>query len=84
MLLLGLQVYVRAILPIGALFSVSLWLGNTAVMYISVAFAQMLKVRCPLSRSGSLDSVDMQPYETTRPALPTHIISRSTPPLYCS
>ena len=40
------QVYVRAILPIGALFSVTLWLGNTAMMYISVAFAQMLKVRC--------------------------------------
>jgi hypothetical protein len=43
--LLLFQVYVKAILPIGALFSVNLWLGNTAVMYISVAFAQMLKVR---------------------------------------
>lgn len=39
------QVYMKAILPIGALFSVNLWLGNTVVMYISVAFAQMLKVR---------------------------------------
>lgn len=37
--------YTRAIVPIGALFSVNLWLGNTAYMYLSVSFAQMLKVR---------------------------------------
>jgi hypothetical protein len=30
-------------MPIGAMFAMTLWLGNTAYMYISVAFAQMLK-----------------------------------------
>ena len=32
-------------MPIGALFSINLWLGNTANLYLSVAFVQMLKVR---------------------------------------
>jgi len=39
-----LQVYTKAIVPIGALFSINLWLGNTAYLYLSVAFVQMLKV----------------------------------------
>ena len=59
------QVYVKAILPIGVLFSVNLWLGNTAVMYISVAFSQMLKVRC--AGPAAQNSVDMQPYRLPHP-----------------
>lgn len=35
--------YVTSVMPIGAMFAMTLWLGNTAYMYISVAFAQMLK-----------------------------------------
>lgn len=38
------QVYVRAILPIGFLFSLSLIFGNLTYLYLSVAFIQMLKV----------------------------------------
>ena len=38
------DVYLRAIVPIGALFSIVLWLGNTAYLYLSVSFIQMLKV----------------------------------------
>lgn len=30
-------------MPIGAMFAMTLWLGNTAYLYISVSFAQMLK-----------------------------------------
>lgn len=59
------QVYVKAILPIGALFSVTLWLGNTAVMYISVAFAQMLKVRC--AGPAVQNFVNMQPHRLPHP-----------------
>ena len=40
-----MEVYMRAIVPIGLLFSVVLWTGNTAYMYLSVSFIQMLKVR---------------------------------------
>ena len=40
-----MDVYMRAIVPIGLLFSVVLWTGNTAYMYLSVSFIQMLKVR---------------------------------------
>ncbi|KAA8535766.1 hypothetical protein F0562_030732 [Nyssa sinensis] len=32
-----------SVVPIGAMFAMTLWLGNTAYLYISVAFAQMLK-----------------------------------------
>ena len=40
----------RSILPIGLLFSGSLILSNTAYLYLSVAYIQMLKVDalCPL------------------------------------
>lgn len=37
--------FMRSILPIGLLFSGSLILSNTAYLYLSVAYIQMLKVR---------------------------------------
>lgn len=39
------RVYVRAIVPIGVFFSLSLICGNLTYLYLSVAFIQMLKVR---------------------------------------
>ena len=41
------RVFVRAILPIGFFFSLSLICGNKAYLYLSVAFIQMLKVGNP-------------------------------------
>lgn len=35
--------YATSVIPIGAMFAMTLWLGNSAYLYISVAFAQMLK-----------------------------------------
>lgn len=35
----------RTIVPIGALYSGTLWLGNAAYLHLSVSFIQMLKVR---------------------------------------
>ena len=32
-------------MPIGLLYSGTLWLGNAAYLYLSVSFIQMLKVR---------------------------------------
>lgn len=43
--------YVTSVIPIGATFAMTLWLGNTAYLYISVAFAQMLKAISELFRS---------------------------------
>jgi hypothetical protein len=40
------DMFVRSILPIGLLFSGSLILSNTAYLYLSVSYIQMLKV-CP-------------------------------------
>jgi hypothetical protein len=40
------DMFMRSILPIGLLFSGSLILSNTAYLYLSVAYIQMLKV-CP-------------------------------------
>ena len=48
------DVYLRAIVPIGALFSIVLWLGNTAYLYLSVSFIQMLKARLCLSAVDQL------------------------------
>ena len=38
------KVYVKAILPIGVLFSISLAFSNYAYLYLSVSFIQMIKV----------------------------------------
>ena len=42
------RVYLRAIVPIGFAFSLSLMCGNMTYLYLSVSFIQMLKVRAPL------------------------------------
>lgn len=39
------RVYLRSIMPIGLMFSLSLICGNQAYLYLSVSFIQMLKVR---------------------------------------
>jgi hypothetical protein len=39
------RVYLRAIVPIGFAFSLSLMCGNMTYLYLSVSFIQMLKVR---------------------------------------
>ena len=36
-------------MPIGALFAVVLWLGNTCYLYLSVSFIQMLKAMMPVA-----------------------------------
>lgn len=38
------RIYLRAIVPIGAFFSLSLICGNITYLYLGVAFIQMLKV----------------------------------------
>jgi hypothetical protein len=38
------RVYLRAIVPIGCFFSLSLICGNKTYLYLNVAFIQMLKV----------------------------------------
>jgi hypothetical protein len=40
-----LDLYMRAIVPIGLFFSLSLICGNVAYLHLSVSFIQMLKVR---------------------------------------
>ncbi|XP_047047528.1 probable sugar phosphate/phosphate translocator At3g14410, partial [Lolium rigidum] len=43
------DVYISSVIPIGAMFAMTLWLGNSAYLYISVAFAQMLKAIMPVA-----------------------------------
>ncbi|XP_054816687.1 probable sugar phosphate/phosphate translocator At3g14410 isoform X2 [Prosopis cineraria] len=43
------EIYVTSVVPIGAMFAMTLWLGNTAYLYISVSFAQMLKAIMPVA-----------------------------------
>ncbi|KAF8046603.1 hypothetical protein N665_3590s0004 [Sinapis alba] len=44
-----LEIYVTSVIPIGAMFAMTLWLGNTAYLYMSVSFAQMLKAIMPVA-----------------------------------
>ena len=43
------ETYVKAVVPIGACFAGTLWLGNAAYLYLSVSFIQMLKVKTSAS-----------------------------------
>lgn len=43
------EIYTSSVIPIGAMFAMTLWLGNSAYLYISVAFAQMLKAIMPVA-----------------------------------
>ncbi|GER35354.1 nucleotide-sugar transporter family protein [Striga asiatica] len=43
------HVYLTSVLPIGALYSLSLWLSNSAYIYLSVSFIQMLKALMPVA-----------------------------------
>lgn len=38
---LSRETYMKAIVPIGALFAVTLWLSNAAYLYLSVSFIQV-------------------------------------------
>ena len=42
------ETYARKITPIAALFALSLWCSNSAYVYLSVAFIQMLKAMSPV------------------------------------
>lgn len=43
------RVYMRAVVPIGIFFSLSLICGNVTYLYLSVAFIQMLKATTPVA-----------------------------------
>jgi drug/metabolite transporter (DMT)-like permease len=43
------ELYTSSVLPIGALYSLSLWFSNSAYIYLSVSFIQMLKALMPVA-----------------------------------
>lgn len=43
------EVYIKSVVPIGALYSLSLWFSNSAYIYLSVSFIQMLKALMPVA-----------------------------------
>ncbi|GFP94738.1 probable sugar phosphate/phosphate translocator at4g32390 [Phtheirospermum japonicum] len=43
------DLYLKSVVPIGLLYSISLWLSNSAYIYLSVSFIQMLKALMPVA-----------------------------------
>ncbi|KAM7509396.1 hypothetical protein LguiA_019849 [Lonicera macranthoides] len=43
------DMYLKSVVPIGLLYSLSLWLSNSAYIYLSVSFIQMLKALMPVA-----------------------------------
>lgn len=43
------DLYLSSVVPIGALYALSLWLSNSAYIYLSVSFIQMLKALMPVA-----------------------------------
>ncbi|XP_047310898.1 probable sugar phosphate/phosphate translocator At4g32390 [Impatiens glandulifera] len=46
---LSREMYLKSVVPIGALYSLSLWFSNSAYIYLSVSFIQMLKALMPVA-----------------------------------
>ncbi|KAK4981268.1 hypothetical protein LTR66_010126 [Elasticomyces elasticus] len=58
------RVYLRAIVPIGACFSLSLICGNLTYLYLSVAFIQMLKATTPVAVLFATAALGIEPLNT--------------------
>lgn len=43
------DLYLKSVVPIGLLYSLSLWFSNSAYIYLSVSFIQMLKALMPVA-----------------------------------
>ncbi|KAL7093573.1 hypothetical protein ACP275_11G047200 [Erythranthe tilingii] len=43
------DLYLKSVVPIGLLYALSLWLSNSAYIYLSVSFIQMLKALMPVA-----------------------------------
>ncbi|KAJ7956683.1 Sugar phosphate/phosphate translocator like [Quillaja saponaria] len=43
------ELYLSSVVPIGALYSLSLWFSNSAYIFLSVSFIQMLKALMPVA-----------------------------------
>uniref|UniRef100_A0A7N0TAU4 Sugar phosphate transporter domain-containing protein n=1 Tax=Kalanchoe fedtschenkoi TaxID=63787 RepID=A0A7N0TAU4_KALFE len=46
---MSLDLYLKSVVPIGLLYSFSLWFSNSAYIYLSVSFIQMLKALMPVA-----------------------------------
>lgn len=58
------RVYLRAILPIGLFFSLSLICGNVTYLYLSVPFIQMLKSTTPVAILFFTWAFKLEPYSS--------------------
>jgi hypothetical protein len=57
------HVYLYSVVPIGALYALSLWCSNAAYLYLSVASIQMMKAFMPVSVRRSGGAQPHQPCE---------------------
>jgi len=55
------KIYIRAIVPIGFFFSLSLICGNVTYLYLSVSFIQMLKATMPVATLFAMWSLGLAP-----------------------
>lgn len=46
---MSFDLYLKSVVPIGLLYSLSLWFSNSAYIYLSVSFIQMLKALMPVA-----------------------------------
>jgi len=60
------EVYARRVAPIAGLFAVSLWASNTAYVYLSVAYIQMLKALSPVTVYGIGCAIGLERYTHAR------------------
>ena len=63
---LSKETYRKKIAPVAVLFAVSLWASNTAYIYLSVAFIQMLKALSPVTVYCFGCAVGLEKYTHTR------------------
>ena len=60
------ETYGKRVAPIAGLFAVSLWASNTAYVYLSVAYIQMLKALSPVTVYGIGCAIGLERYSRGR------------------
>ncbi|XP_077211079.1 putative sugar phosphate/phosphate translocator At5g25400 [Tasmannia lanceolata] len=58
------ELYLSSVVPIGALYSLSLWFSNSAYIYLSVSFIQMLKALMPVAVYSISVSLKKESFKT--------------------
>lgn len=69
-----LPVYIRFIIPVAALFALSIWLSNVAYCFLSVSFVQMLKAAAPMVMYAASVAFSLEAFQWSTTGIMTVVV----------